>query len=529
MRALGLGGLIAVVLATGCSPEDAPFHGQEVSWRPCHDGEEDAAGGGADTEWLESLECGTVTVPLDHGEPRGRTLDIALVRAPADGPKEEHLGSLVVNPGGPGVSGVRALESPLFGDGIRAAFDLVSFDPRGVGKSGGFACGDRYALVDARQSVAGTDPGDLGAAELRPLADAARGYARACEERVGEEFLARVGTVNVARDLDVIRDALGEERLNFVGYSYGAWIGALYAHMYPENIRALVLDGAVATRMSNAEAAVDQVAAFQHTWEMFLADCVAEVDACPFTGADRGSGGPGAASEADARMAGLLERLDRDPARVEGIPVDGRTLLTMVGMALYQEGAWDHLAGVLTALAEGDDRGVERHLGRLYDDTFGQYAKAESGESEPGTGHQDAGAAYTAVRCADRADPEDVTAYRDAADEAADISPLFGPGPVWDQLPCAYWPETEKAPTALTAPEAPPIVVVGTVGDPATPYHWVREAAERLETATLVTYEGAGHTVYGWGRSPCVDGAVDAYLLTGEVPRPGLTCPPAVT
>ncbi|WP_150243610.1 alpha/beta hydrolase [Nocardiopsis quinghaiensis] len=520
---------MAVALATGCSPADTPFLGQEVSWRPCHDGEEAAADRGADPEWLENLECGTVTVPLDHDEPHGRTLDIALVRAPADGPEEDHLGALVVNPGGPGVSGVRALESPLFGDGIRAAFDLVSFDPRGVGASGGFACGDRYALIDARQSVAGTDPGDLDAAELRPLANAAREYARACEGRAGEEFLAHIGSVNVARDLDIVRDALGEDRLNFVGYSYGALIGVLYAHMYPENTRALVLDGAVATGMSNAEAAVDQVAAFQHAWEMFLADCVAEVGACPFAGADRGrgSGGAGAASEADARMAGLLERLDRDPAQVRGIPVDGRMLLTMVGMALYQEDSWDPLADVLTALAEGDARGVERHLGRLYDDTFGRYAKAESGE--PGTGHQDAGAAYTAVRCADRADPEDVAAYRDAADEAADVSPLFGPGPVWDHLPCAYWPGTEEAPTAPTAPEAPPIVVVGTVGDPATPYPWAREAAERLETATLVTYEGAGHTVYGWGRSPCVDGAVDAYLLTGEVPRPGLTCPPAGT
>ncbi|WP_017572992.1 alpha/beta hydrolase [Nocardiopsis halotolerans] len=521
---------MAVALAAGCSPADGPFHGQEVSWSPCHDEEEITADREADRAWLEDLECGTVTVPLDHDAPGGGTLDIALVRAPASGPPEEHRGSLVVNPGGPGASGVRALASPLFGDDVRAAFDLVSFDPRGVGRSGGFACGDRYALFDAQRSVAGTDPGDLDAARLQPLADAARAYARACEERVGREFLAHIGTVNVARDLDIVRDALGEERLNFVGYSYGARIGALYAHMYPEHTRTLVMDGAVATGTSNAEAAVDQVAAFQHAWETFLADCVAEVDACPFAGADRGrgSGGSGPASEADVRMAELLERLDRNPERAEGIPVDGRTLLTMVDMALYRETSWDHLADALTALAEDDAQGTERHLGRLYDDTFGRYAaEAEAAGAEPGTGHQDPGAAFTAVRCADRTDPEDVVAYRDAADEAADVSPLFGPGPVWDQLPCAYWPETEEAPADVTAPDAPPIVVVGTVGDPAVPYPWAREAAERLETATLVTYEGGGHTVYGWGRSPCVDDAVDAYLLTGAVPPAGLSCPPS--
>ncbi|PDP87747.1 alpha/beta hydrolase [Glycomyces fuscus] len=541
---------MAVVLAAACSPPaDDPFLGQDVSWRPCHGDREsagtaarggepsDRSGGPAEpgagpadgetaAEWLEGLECGTVTVPLDHDEPGGRTLDIALVRAPASGPPEERLGSLVVNPGGPGASGVRALDSPLFSDEVRAAFDVVSFDPRGVGQSGGFACGDRYALVEARQSVAGTDPGDLSAAELQPLEDAARRYARTCAETVGEEFLARLGTVDVARDLDIVRSALGEERLNFVGHSYGAHIGALYAHLYPDRVRAAVLDGAVATGTSNARAAVDQTAAFQNTWNTFVAHCARDA-ACPFAGADRapGSGGSGTLSEADARMAALLRGLDRDPAEAGGIPVDGRTLMTMVAMELYREDGWDLLADLFTALAEDDAEATGRHLGRLYDTTFGAYARAVPGEAAPGTEHQDTGAVFTAVNCADRADPVTVEAYRDAADEAADLAPLFGPDPVWDHLPCAYWPETEEAPAA-TAPDAPPVVVVGAVGDPATPYAWAEELADRMETATLVTYEGAGHTVYGTGRSPCVDGAVDAYLLTGEVPGPGLTCPP---
>jgi pimeloyl-ACP methyl ester carboxylesterase len=544
--------MAAVLVAACSSPADDPLLGQEIAWRPCHGDREGAepaardgepadrsggpaapgagpADGDAAAEWLEGLECGTVTVPLDHDEPGGRTLDIALVRSPASGPPEERLGSLVVNPGGPGASGVRALGSPLFSDGVRAAFDIVSFDPRGVGQSGGFACGDRYALVEARQSVAGTDPGDLSAAELQPLEDAARRYARACTQTVGEEFLAHLGTVDVARDLDIVRGALGEERLNFVGHSYGAHIGALYAHLYPDRVRAAVLDGAAATGTSNARAAVDQVAALQNTWNTFVAHCARDT-ACPFAGADRapGSGGPGTLSEADARMAALLRGLDREPAEAGGIPVDGRTLTTMVVMELYREDGWDLLADLFTALAEDDAEETGRHLGRLYDHTFGAYARAGPGEAVPGTEHQDPGAVFTAVNCADRADPVAVEAYRDAADEAADLAPLFGPDPVWDHLPCAYWPETGEAPTA-TAPDAPPVVVVGAVGDPATPYSWAEELAGRMETATLVTYEGAGHTVYGTGRSPCVDEAVDAYLLTGAVPEPGLTCPRAGT
>ncbi|MFE1470657.1 alpha/beta hydrolase [Nocardiopsis dassonvillei] len=540
---------MAVVLAAACSPPaDDPFLGQDVAWRPCHENgrttepsDHDTepserratpitraigpADRGSDTEWLESLECGTVTVPLDHDEPGGRTLDIALVRAPASGPPQERLGSLVVNPGGPGASGVRALDTPLFGDDVRAAFDLVSFDPRGVGDSGGFACGDRYALVEARQGVAGTDPGDLDAVELQPLEDAARRYAGACAQTVGEEFLTRLGTVHVARDLDIVRDALGEERLSFVGHSYGAHLGALYAHLYPDRVRAAVLDGAAAPGTSNARAAVEQVAALQGTWNAFVAHCARDA-ACPFAGADRapGSGGAGTLSEADVRAAALLRGLDRVPAEAEGIPVDGRALTAMVVMELYREDGWDLLADLFTALAGDDAEGTALHLGRLHDRTFGAYARAGSDEAVPGTEHQDPGAVFTAVNCADRADPATVEAYRDAADEAADLAPLFGPDPVWDHLPCAYWPETGEAPAA-TAPDAPPIVVVGAVGDPATPYAWAEDLAERMETATLVTYDGAGHTVYGTGRSPCVDEAVDTYLLTGEVPEPGLTCP----
>jgi len=520
------GAAATVLLCAGCSPEppgqDGPFAGQEVDWRTCYDGRQvgELAGWGADPDWLETLECGTVTVPLDHDRPDGTVVDIALIRAPATGPAEERLGSLVLNPGGPGVSGIEMLDFPFFGDDVRAAFDLVSFDPRGVGESGGFACGDVYVMDDALRRVADTDPADLTDVELRPLEDAARRYAESCTETVGEEFLAHLGTVNVVRDLDVIRDALGDERLSFVGYSYGTHIGALYAEMFPRRTRALVLDGAVETELSNAGIALDQVAAYQNTWDMFVAHCTAEVERCPFAGPASGGG-----NGSDARMGELMAGLDRDPAEAEGVPVDGDTLLRMIGMELYHEESWDYLAELLAALDAGDGEGTARRLGELYGNTFGKYKDVDPEDVDPRAEHQDANAVFTAVNCADRADPDDVAAYRDAADRADVLSPLFGPELVWEQLPCAYWPESEEAPTGFTAPDAPPIVVIGTVGDPATPYAWAEELAGQLETGVLVTYEGAGHTLYGKGRSDCVDGPVDAYLLTGEAPRPGLTCP----
>ncbi|WP_232832149.1 alpha/beta hydrolase [Nocardiopsis sp. FIRDI 009] len=527
---MGAGTVAAVTaLVSGCVPTPgepeaveaadaaAVFAGQTIDWSACYDDEQidELVEWGSEPDWVEALECGTVTVPLDYDRPDGRTLDLAVVRAPAQGSTEERVGSLVVNPGGPGVTGLDMLDFPSFSDQIRASFDLVSFDPRGVGESGGFACGNWTAMAEARQGFEGTDPADLTGADLRPLEEAARAYADDCVDTVGEDFLAHIGTVNVVRDLDVLRDALGDERLTYVGYSYGTYIGALYAQTYPDNTRALVLDGAVETDRPNVEVAYDQAVGFQDTWELFAEDCAATDDACPFTGAD----------DADAAMADIMAALDREAPVVEGVTIDGATLVSMIGMELYYEESWDYLADLLAAVDTGDAEATDHYLGYLYENTYGLYADEESVELKPGEEELDAEAALTAINCADRDDPTDIFAYRDAVDRASEVSPLFGADLVWEQLPCAYWPDTEEAPTGFTAPDAPPVVVVGTVGDPATPYTWAEELAGQLETATLVTYEGAGHTLYGNDKSACVDEPVDAYLLTGEAPEADLSCP----
>jgi pimeloyl-ACP methyl ester carboxylesterase len=530
VRGGALGGVLVLLLA-GCTAQergdDAGASAQgSVDWSPCLSADEldSAPDRGGEPDWLRTLECGTVSVPVDYTEPDGDTVDLALTRRPASGPADERIGSLVLNPGGPGASGVAMLDHPLFDEQVQDAFDLVGFDPRGVGESEGFACGDWFAMDDARRAVA--DPKNVTDADLAALEETARAYADDCARTVGEEFLANMGTVNVVRDLDLIRDSLGDEQLTYVGFSYGTYIGALYAQMYPENTRALVLDGAVETERPNVEVATDQAGAFQGTWDLFVAECVSGAG-CPFSSVEA----------ADGQMGEILDRLDADPPRVRGTPVDGTTLLGMVSLQLYHEDTWFALTTTLAALDE-DVRAAIPDLELLYDDTFGQDEETEgeegsepsgdpgSGPGEPGPepGGPDTEAALTAVNCADRVDPTDADIYREAAQRAAGDSPFFGSDLVWEQLPCAYWVDTEEAPTGFTAPDAPPILVVGTVGDPATPYAWAEELTDQLETATLLTYGGAGHTAYGYGMG-CVDEAVDAYLLDGRAPAPGLSCP----
>ena len=515
MRYVGAWALVLLLLA-GCAGEtENPFAGQTIDWSACH-GHQEAAqltGTGAELEWVEALECGTVTVPLDPDEPDGRTLEMAVVRHPAREETDEHRGSLVLNFGGPGVSGVSALHTPRFDDRILDAFDLVAFDPRGVGGSEGFACGDRYALLDAQQRA--PHPRDMTRKDLAPFEKAARAYADSCADVVGEDFLALMGTVNVVEDLDILRDALGDDKLTFVGYSYGTRIGALYADTFPERTRAMVLDAAVLTNGSGIDSALGRAAAFRNTWHMFADHCTATVDDCPFTDP----------TTANAHMKDILDGLRKEPATAHGVPVDGELLFLMFGVELYREESWDLLAALLTALDNEDTDTSEELLDDLYEKTFGSPWEVEPVAPEPITEHTDPQAALTTVNCADRRDAPDPWEYLDAARISENLAPLLDPTAVWDQLPCAYWPKTEEMPEDIAVEGAPPLMVIGTVGDPTTPYAWSEELADQLGNAHLVTYEGAGHTLYGEGRSACVEEIANAYLLAEEIPESDMVCP----
>ncbi len=510
MRALGVAGAaLALVVTAGFVPLDEQdqarsFYGQHVDWRPCLSPEELAGAEPVegDPDWRARLECGTVTVPVDHGDPGGRTIETAVVRHPAQGTGDQYRGSLVFNFGGPGRAGVARFEAgPLaLSRRVRDSFDLVSFDPRGVGESAGFTCPAWDAMERPMEEVAGVDPDDVGDDRLRDLERTAQRFTWSCEEEVGTNFLANMGSVNVVRDLDLLRDALGDEELSYVGYSYGTYLGALYAEMFPENTRALVLDGALQTQRGVIADGVEQSQGAQSAWESFVSYCLERAPECPFTGAEE------APSEAEALLAGL----DTDPIVVGDRSVGRHEMLALLRDSLNAERQWEGDARLLARIARDErDPFVQAYLGRYAAPSDDQGATAS---------------AFTAVQCADHTRPGDVHAFLEGARRAEKVSPFFGGDEIWSFLPCASWPDTELAPSDLSAPMAPPILVVGTRDDPATPYAWAEELADQLTTATLFTYEGGGHTAYAGGRG-CVDGAVDAYLLDGVVPAVGASCP----
>ncbi|WP_152521252.1 alpha/beta hydrolase [Nocardiopsis ganjiahuensis] len=549
-RALAAGALVTA-LATGCSLIPAIQETQEnitgqvesagalqrlrtqnLNWGPCYsssDVDEILEFWDVDEDWQRNLECGVMVAPLDYRDPEQYRLRIALIRQPATGTDEQRRGSLVLNPGGPGGTGQDMLFDEILSPEIREAYDLVSFDPRGVGASNPVAC---HEAEDGVWAEEGTDrwedllawdlePDDLSDTDLQELDEAAREYAEVCAEEEGEDFLAHLGSLDVAHDMDLLREALGEDELNYVGYSYGTHLGAVYADAYPDRVGAMVLDGGVDLAISPADTLVEQLAGFQATWELFVEDCAATRNNCAFSGPDRATG----------EMQQILGDLDEDPLVMhdpvwaeEKVVVDGDIMLDITMQALYSEDMWPDLSDALADLDAGDHQRAAYFVSYLYMVAYG-HPDEEFDEADL----VNAETARTAVECADH--PVDATAvdtsdHRDLMERAHDASALFGGLAVWPLMVCSHWVEAEAAPTGFTAPDAPPIVVIGTVGDPATPYGWSQSLAERLASATLVTYEGSGHGVYGFGLNDCVDEVIDTYILEGVTPGSGHFCAP---
>ncbi|MGI5119209.1 alpha/beta hydrolase [Marinactinospora thermotolerans] len=499
--------LALALLASGCggaSPreEEAPaplraFYEQEVAWEDC--------GGG--------FECADVRVPLDYDDPAGAELTIAVIRLPASG--ADPVGSLLVNPGGPGASGVdyaRAAEH-IVSEQVRERFDVVGFDPRGVGGSSPVHCLDREELDAYLGGQYDTEDGDGDPTEVTPegleeLEEANRGFVEGCVEH-SADLLPHIGTADVAHDLDVLRGVLGDDGLTYLGKSYGTYIGAMYAELHPDRVRALVLDGAMDPELGQLETSVEQAKGFTTALTAFVEDCLSQAE-CPLA-----EGAGTTVEQANGRLTDLLERTAEEPLRNglgDGREVNRARVETGVLAALYSESYWPR---VRSALTDAFERGDGTALLELGDELYGR---------EPGGGYENSTAALIAVNCADRAAPRDIAAYEEAADAAAEASPLFGPSLAWGALPCAYWPRDAVAePVDIDGSGAPPILVVGTTRDSATPYQWAQNLAGVLESGVLLTHEGDGHTAYRTG-DPCVDAAVDAYLLEERVPEDGTVC-----
>ncbi|MFC9296429.1 alpha/beta hydrolase [Streptomyces sp. NPDC057011] len=452
-----------------------------------------------------AMRCGTLPVPLDHAAPAKGTVTLALARIPATDP-HRRLGSLLLNFGGPGAPGIAGLaaDPTLFAD-LGERYDLVAFDPRGVGHSDPISC--------AGPSEGGAGQGDGAAAQLAAL----RAAVKRCERASGP-VLPYVGTVNVSRDMDLLRQALGDRKLNYLGFSYGTRLGAVYAAQFPDTTGRMVLDGVDTLTEPLAEQALVSARGQQRALDNFLAWCTHRPTGCVY-----GTNTRSAREKVDA----LVARLDEEPLiGDDGSYVTGQDAVAAIGSALYAKSTWPDLAEALKMAEERHDPVGLLQLGGPTGDGTGP---AGTG---PGRVPADNGAAaLAAVNCADdpdrsieKASPaaikEELAGLRD---EFLKASPIFGPRQLMTVLACYGRPAGSDFIRRIDHPGAPRMMLVGTRGDPATPYEWTEETAERLGSAVIVDYKGDGHT--GYAASPCVRAYVDGFLIDGRLPGGTRACP----
>ncbi len=406
---------------------------------------------------------------------------------------------MLVNPGGPGASGLDFARagSGIVSESLLERYDLVGFDPRGVGDSTPVTC-----LSDAETDtfLAADGSPDTRAEEQR-LVDLAKEFGERCAERSGD-LLGHVSTVEAARDIDVLRAVLGDDRLNFLGKSYGTYLGATYAGLFPDRVGRLVLDGALDPKLTSAALNEGQAIGFEGALTAFVEDCVRR-SGCPL---------PDGRAQALAAVERLLADIDRRPLDAE----EGRPLtqgLAMLGLAfgLYDKGFWSGLRQGLDEAMEGDGS------------TLLVFADLYASRDRSGRYQGNSMAAQYAVNCLDRAEGSDIAALRSTADGLEKEAPIFGAYLMWSSLPCGFWPVPVTGESqAVRAEGAPPIVVVGTTRDPATPYAWAEALADQLASGRLLTFEGDGHTAYHGNR--CIDRAVDRFFLEGKAPADGTRC-----
>lgn len=468
-----------------------------VAWGPCQ-----VVGDGDSPELPAGAQCGELTVPVDYSksDPDAAVARLALIRFPATGQK---IGSLVMNPGGPGESGVDAAANTVesLPPDVRQRFDLVGFDPRGVGSSTpALRCNS-----DAENDAARADPQvDYSPAGVAHIEATEKQFVQRCVDKMGKEFLANVGTVNVAHDLDRIREALGDAKLTYLGYSYGTDIGSAYAEAYPDKVRAMILDGAVDPSADPIQSDIDQSAAFQRAFNDYAADC-AKVPSCPL-GTDP--------SKAVDLYHHLVDPLVNKPAATK----DPRGLgysdaVTGTVMALYSPTMWPNLTDGLIELSHG--RGD--NLLALADDYSGRDSQ----------GHYDnSNDADTAINCVDEPPITDRATAIDEDRRMRQVAPFMNYGRFTGNAPldtCAFWPAPPTSgPHLLSAPGLPPVLVVSTTHDPATPYQAGIALAKQLGGEVL-TFDGTQHTVVFEGNS-CIDGYATAYLINLKLPPPNSTC-----
>jgi pimeloyl-ACP methyl ester carboxylesterase len=466
------------------------YYSQELIWTDCKDD--------------KKFQCAEIQVPVDYQNPGNASLTLALKKLPAKDSADK-VGSLLINPGGPGGSGTDYVTyaEDAFGKRLMDSFDIIGFDPRGVALSTPLDClTDKE--VDEFIAFDGTPDTEQ---ELKESLQLSINLAKGCEA-VENNLIAHVGTQEAARDMDIIRELVGDEKLNFLGASYGTYLGGMYAELFPDKVGRLVLDGAVDPSLSGEEQSFDQAVGLDTALKRFVEDCPKHDD-CPLT--QKGEAGV-------KEIRDFLDSLDSKPLKTE----DPERILTQamgvyaVAGFLYSDEWWSYMRQSLATAFDGDGTDLLSIV-----DLFNE-------RKDDGTFATNATEAIYAINCFD--EPSDATEeqVREFAKTWIKDAPVFGDYLAWGNLACSIWPVKDPNPiNKFVAQGAAPIVVVGTKYDPATPYKWAIGLSSQLTSSVLLTYEGDGHTAYMRG-SECIDKEIENYLVDGIVPAKNIVCPAIV-
>ena len=476
------------------------FYGQKVAWYDCV-----ATAGVEKSAEKTGFQCAKVTVPLDYSQPDGQTIEIAMKKHLATGSVRQ--GTLFMNPGGPGGSGVDdvgAMVDSTFA-GVQSAYDIIGFDPRGIGSSTAITC-STDAEAKAMEGVSPVDGAGAPVAFEKRAAVISERFKQLeadCASRTKPtELLDHVDTVSVARDLDILRALSGDQKLNYTGFSYGTYLGATYAELFPANTGRLVLDGALDPSLSYSERRQGQARGFERALRNYVSWCQSG-QSCPLTG------------DTDAGLQQIGDVFtsanqspvpSSDPNR----PVTGEEMKRIVGFILYfPESSWSAVSEALGQVINEHDASAFR-------------AMADQIAAQP----QVNAGANIGINCLDYRVEGNMATWTAQSKELERIAPRFATVTEAGDLGCQAWGHTGTQPSkALHAKGAAPILVIGTTGDPATPYEWAEALADQLDSGQLLTWEGNGHAAYtNSGHGPCVTQAVDTYLLSGTMPKKGLTC-----
>lgn len=447
--------------------------------------------------------CSSLSVPLDYSKLGGQHIKIALVELPST--SRHPLGDVVLNPGGPGASGVQFVEQSGFPAGLTSSFNIVGFDPRGVNLSDPVTC----VGTAQERALAAVNGDPQTPAEVKTLVQDNKMFDNACLAHTSKALLEHVSTLDTVFDLDRIRAALGQPKLYYLGFSYGTYIGELYAENFPSHIKAMVLDGVINPALSVATETAQQADALEFNLHQFFAWCPTD-KTCQ-------SELPQGASTAYSQVGSMLASGHRLIAHLKpefggNEVVTSGLLQTAVLGSMYSKDLWPDLAQALAEALEGEG-GLIVALAYFYLDVQnnGQF--------------QNVDAANLAINCVDRPYPRNISFYQGLARSLAKADPDFGPLNAWGSLGCAFWPIAAQGKAGpLTIKGAPPILLIGSTGDPATPYVWAQEVAQQIPGSRLLTRDGPGHTGYLF--SHCIQRWTNKYLETLALPPVGTVCAP---